>query len=94
MTRRARTRLVLDRLRTAIPRAETELDYGSPFELLIAVILSAQCTDKRVNMITPALFEAYPTPQAMAEATADEILPFIASISYPNNKALAERRPA
>ena len=67
--------------------AETELHYDTPFHLLIAVILSAQCTDKRVNMTTPALFAAYPTPEAMAEATAEEIFPYIRSISYPNNKA-------
>ena len=67
--------------------AQTELDYRTPFELLVAVILSAQCTDKRVNMTTPALFEAYPTPQAMAAASAEEIYPYIRSISYPNNKA-------
>lgn len=89
MTRRDRARLVLDRLRVAIPRPETELDYDSPFELLVAVILSAQCTDKRVNLVTPALFEAYPTAASMAEATVDGIRPFIASISYPNNKATA-----
>ena len=71
----------------AMPIAETELDYTTPFELLIAVILSAQCTDKRVNMTTPALFERFPTPQAMAEATAKEIYEYIRSISYPNNKA-------
>lgn len=70
-----------------MPEAETELHYRTPFELLVAVILSAQCTDKRVNMTTPALFEAYPTPQAMAEASADDIFPYIKSISYPNNKA-------
>lgn len=70
-----------------MPEAETELHYRTPFELLVAVILSAQCTDKRVNMTTPALFEAYPTPQAMAEASADDIFPYIRSISYPNNKA-------
>lgn len=69
------------------PVAESELHYGSPYELLVAVILSAQCTDKRVNMTTPALFEAFPTPQAMAAATAGEIYPYIRSISYPNNKA-------
>ena len=68
-------------------KAESELHYDSPFHLLIAVILSAQCTDKRVNMVTPALFEAYPTPQAMAEASAEEIFPYIRSVSYPNNKA-------
>jgi len=69
------------------PVAESELHYGSPYELLVAVILSAQCTDKRVNMTTPALFEAFPTPEAMAAATAEEIYPYIRSISYPNNKA-------
>ncbi|HEX8387200.1 MAG TPA: endonuclease III, partial [Rubricoccaceae bacterium] len=66
MTRRDRARVVLDRLRAAIPRAETELDFRDPFELLVAVILSAQCTDKRVNTVTPALFAAYPTAEAMA----------------------------
>ncbi len=70
-----------------MPVAESELNYETPFELLVAVILSAQCTDKRVNLTTPALFEAYPTPQAMAEASAEEIFPYIKSISYPNNKA-------
>ncbi len=89
VTRRDRARLVLDRLRAAIPRPETELDYRTPFELLIAVILSAQCTDKRVNLVTPALFDAYPDARAMAQATADDIRPFIASVSYPNNKATA-----
>ena len=67
--------------------AESELNYRNPFELLVAVILSAQCTDKRVNLTTPALFEAYPTAEAMAEATAEDIFPYIRSISYPNNKA-------
>ena len=70
-----------------MPVAESELNYETPFELLVAVILSAQCTDKRVNLTTPALFEAYPTPQAMAEASAEDIFPYIKSISYPNNKA-------
>lgn len=70
-----------------MPVVETELHYGNPFELLTAVILSAQCTDKRVNMVTPALFEAMPTPQIMAEATSDAIYEYIKSISYPNNKA-------
>lgn len=70
-----------------MPIAETELQYDSPFHLLLAVILSAQCTDKRVNMVTPALFEAYPTPETLAKATPDEVFPFIKSISYPNNKA-------
>ncbi len=71
----------------AMPVAESELHYSTPFELLVAVILSAQCTDKRVNLTTPALFEAYPTAEAMAEATAEDIFPYIRSISYPNNKA-------
>ena len=70
-----------------MPVVETELHYGNPFELLTAVILSAQCTDKRVNMVTPTLFEAMPTPQIMAEATPDAIYEYIKSISYPNNKA-------
>ena len=70
-----------------MPVAESELEYSNPFELLVAVILSAQCTDKRVNLTTPALFAAYPTAEAMAKATAEEIFPYIKSISYPNNKA-------
>ena len=70
-----------------MPVAESELNYRNPFELLVAVILSAQCTDKRVNMTTPSLFEAYPTAEMMAKATAEEIFPYIRSISYPNNKA-------
>ncbi len=70
-----------------MPVAESELHYENPYQLLVAVALSAQCTDKRVNMTTPALFKAFPTPQAMAAATAEEIFPYIRSISYPNNKA-------
>ena len=70
-----------------MPVAESELNYSDPYQLLVAVILSAQCTDKRVNMTTPALFEAFPTPYHMARATAEEIYPYIRSISYPNNKA-------
>ena len=71
----------------AMPVAETELNYSTPFDLLVAVILSAQCTDKRVNLTTPALFAAYPDAQSMAQASAEEIFPYIKSISYPNNKA-------
>ena len=71
----------------AIPVAETELHYHDPFQLLVAVILSAQCTDKRVNMITPPLFRDYPTPEAMAAATPETIYEYIRSVSYPNNKA-------
>lgn len=69
------------------PNPGTELTYGSPFELLVAVVLSAQCTDARVNMVTPGLFSAYPTPQAMAAASADDILEHIKSVSYPNSKS-------
>ena len=69
------------------PIAETELQYGNPYELLVAVILSAQCTDKRVNMVTPALFKAFPVPEVMAAASSDEVFEYIRSISYPNNKA-------
>lgn len=69
------------------PVAETELRYETPFQLLVAVILSAQCTDKRVNLITPALFEAYPTPEAMAAAPPEDVFSLIRSCSYPNNKA-------
>jgi endonuclease-3 len=89
VTRREKARLALDRLREAIPRAETELAYRTPFELLVAVILSAQCTDKRVNLVTPALFEAYPTPEAMAQAAEEDVFGFIRSVTYPNNKAKA-----
>ena len=71
----------------AMPVAETELNYGNPFELLIAVILSAQCTDKRVNLITPPLFHDFPTPEALASSTPEVIFEYIRSVSYPNNKA-------
>lgn len=70
-----------------MPVAETELNYTTPFELLVAVMLSAQCTDKRVNMVTPALFHAYPTPNLLAEAKVEDVLPLVRSISYPNSKA-------
>ena len=70
-----------------MPIAESELHYDNPYQLLVAVILSAQCTDKRVNMTTPALFQRFPMPQDMAIATVDEIYSYIKSISYPNNKA-------
>lgn len=70
-----------------MPVAESELNYSTPFELLVAVILSAQCTDKRINQITPPLFRDYPTPEAMALATPETIYNYIRSVSYPNNKA-------
>jgi endonuclease-3 len=69
------------------PVAETELEYENPYQLLVSVILSAQCTDKRVNMTTPALFRAFPTAEVMAASSSDEVFPYIKSISYPNNKA-------
>ena len=70
-----------------MPVAETELHYETPFQLLVAVVLSAQCTDKRVNLITPELFRHYPTPELMAEASFEQIFDLIRSVSYPNNKA-------
>ena len=70
-----------------MPVAESELHYTNPFELLCAVMLSAQCTDKRVNMVTPALFAAYPTAEIMAKATAEEVFEYVKSVSYPNAKA-------
>ena len=69
------------------PNAASELDYSNPFELLVAVILSAQCTDKRVNLVTPALFRAFPTARALANQTPDEVFEYIRSVSYPNSKA-------
>lgn len=68
------------------PEVETELHYDNPFQLIIAVSLSAQCTDKRVNMVTPAIFKDFPTPEVLAATTFDELFPYIRSISYPNNK--------
>ena len=87
MTLKERYAGVIGWFEANMPVAESELQYKDPYQLLVAVILSAQCTDKRVNMTTPALFEAYPTPEAMAQATAEEIYAYIKSISYPNNKA-------
>lgn len=80
-------RQVIAYFEQAMPVAETELHYDDPFQLLVAVILSAQCTDKRVNLITPPLFRDYPTPEAMASATPEVIYEYIRSVSYPNNKA-------
>ena len=87
MTKKERYERVLAWFKQNMGKVETELHYGSPFQLLVAVMLSAQCTDKRVNMVTPALFEAYPTPEKMAAATVEEILGYIHSVSYPNAKA-------
>lgn len=86
MTRKERFQFVLNYFSQHNPDAETELLFDSPYQLLVAVILSAQCTDKRVNMTTPAIFHQYPDPQALSKATFDELFPFIRSISYPNNK--------
>lgn len=82
-----RTHAVLEALSAAIPNPTTELHYRSAYELLVAVILSAQCTDKRVNMVTPDLFEAFPTVGALAVASAEEVQPYIGSVTYPNSKA-------
>lgn len=87
MRKKERFENVIDWFQKSMPIAETELHYNSPFELLIAVILSAQCTDKRVNMITPRLFQDFPTPEALAASTPEVIFEYIRSISYPNNKA-------
>ena len=87
MRKRERYKLLVEYFTQNFPEPETELAYTNPYELILAVVLSAQCTDKRVNMVTPALFEAFPTPEHLAAASSDEILPYIKSISYPNNKA-------
>lgn len=87
MTTKQRYEAVIERFEAKMPKPTTELEFGSPFQLLVAVILSAQCTDKRVNMVTPPLFEAFPTAADMALATPDDIYPYIKSVSYPNNKA-------
>lgn len=87
MLKKDRYKAFIDYFSEHQPNAETELHYTNPYELLVAVILSAQCTDKRVNMVTPALFERYPTPEVLKESTSDEVFTYIKSISYPNNKA-------
>ena len=78
---------VLAYLGSTMDNTETELHYTNPFELLVAVVLSAQCTDKRINMVTPRLFADFPTPEAMAATTPEVIFEYIRSVSYPNNKA-------
>lgn len=87
MTIQERYKGCLDYWRSQLPNPTTELNFNTPFQLLVAVMLSAQCTDKRINMVTPALFQAYPTAQVMATATVDELLAYIKSVSYPNSKA-------
>lgn len=86
MTRKDRYQYVINYFQEHIPEAETELIYDNPYQLLVAVILSAQCTDKRVNLTTPAIFEKYPDAQSLSKASTDELFPLIKSISYPNNK--------
>src|ERR1044072_7589054 len=86
MTRKQKYQFVIDYFEKHNPDAETELIYDDPYELLVAVILSAQCTDKRVNMTTPAIFEKYPDVHALSKANFEELFPYIKSISYPNNK--------
>ncbi len=86
MTQKERYSFVLNWFGQHAPDAETELIYDNPYQLLVSVILSAQCTDKRVNLTTPAIFEKYPSPQALSKASFGELFPYIRSISYPNNK--------
>jgi endonuclease-3 len=86
MTRKQRYQFVIDFFEKHNPDAETELIYDDPYELLVAVILSAQCTDKRVNMTTPAIFQKYPDVSSLSRATFEDLFPLIKSISYPNNK--------
>ncbi len=86
MKRKERYAIVIDHFQQQIPEAETELLYDNPFQLLVAVILSAQCTDKRVNLTTPAIFMEFPDPASMAATDFDTLFPIIKSISYPNNK--------
>ena len=86
MRRDERYSRVVERFREHMPTPRTELHYDNPYQLLVAVILSAQCTDKRVNMVTPAFFEAFPTPAVLADAPAEAVFDKIRSVSYPNNK--------
>ena len=87
MTRKERYLQIQDYFQKTMPEAQTELHYNTPFELLVAVILSAQCTDKRINQVTPRLFQDYPTAEVMAEASPEVLFEYIRSVSYPNSKA-------
>ena len=87
MTLRERYAAILDYFRTNVPVAESELHFDDDYQLLVSVILSAQCTDRRVNVVTPALFARYPGIRELSSASAEDIYPFIKSVSYPNNKA-------
>lgn len=86
MTKKERYAFIIDWFQKNMPEAETELHYENPYQLLVAVILSAQCTDKRVNIVTPPLFNAFPTPETLAQASFEEIEPFIRSVTFANNK--------
>lgn len=86
MTRKERYEAFVTYFKENQPEAETELNYSNPFELLVAVVLSAQCTDVRINKVTPKLFEDFPTPEHLAASNFDELFPYIKSVSYPNNK--------
>lgn len=87
MTTKQRFEQILKWFEANMPVAESELVFANPFQCLVAVMLSAQCTDKRVNMVTPALFAAYPTPEAMAKASSDEVFEYVKSVSYPRSKS-------
>ena len=87
MTRKEKYAYILQYFRKQMPEVQTELEFGSVFQLLVAVILSAQCTDKRINQVTPELFRHYPDAKAMAKAEAEDVLEYIKSVSYPNSKA-------
>ncbi len=86
MNKKERYAAFLDHFTAVLPEAETELQYNNPYELLVAVVLSAQCTDVRINKVTPALFRDYPSPEFLASSNFDELFPYIRSVSYPNNK--------
>ncbi|NGF56323.1 endonuclease III [Parapedobacter sp. SGR-10] len=87
MLKKDRYKAFVEYFSTHNPDAQTELNYSNPYELLVAVILSAQCTDKRINLVTPALFERFPNAEALAASTSEEVFTYIRSVSYPNNKA-------
>ena len=87
MTRQQRYEYIINYFRQQMPEVTTELEFGNAFQLLCATLLSAQCTDKRINQVTPALFRRYPSPKEMAKAEPEDVLEFIRSVSYPNSKA-------
>lgn len=87
MKKKDKVDFIINHFEQAMPDAQSELQFNSPYQLLVATMLAAQCTDKRVNMVTPALFEAYPTPLALSQATVEEILSYVKSVSYPNSKS-------